>query len=355
MISIDNTLNRLVQQGKTPSIQYLLFDRDHIIHQYRNGFADLDKKKITGEKTTYHAFSVTKTFTALAVLQLAEQGMIDINKSAASNMDNFPYSKDITVRQLLSHTAGIPNPNPLSWIHPANEHQAFNRNAFFEQIFKKHNRVKSPPNKKFSYSNLGYVLLGQLIEQLSGKSYEDYIQDHVVEPLGLGPAELGFEHIDEGFQARGYHQKISLMNWIIGYFIDKKTFRGPAEGKWQPFLPYHINGSPHGGLIGSPVAFMKYTQELLKEDSRLLSPEYKQMLFTENHTLDKKPTGMCLSWFTAQMNGLRYFTHAGGGGGYYCELRLYPEEGVGSVIMCNRSGMRDERFLNKLDGFYLRS
>jgi len=352
MKRIDDTLNSLIIKGQTPSVQYLLFDQDSIIHQYRVGLADVIDQKKTDEKTTFNAFSVTKTFTALAVLQLAEQGKLDINKSAANYIVDFPYSEDITVRQLLTHTAGIPNPNPLPWIHPANEHPVFDRDTFFRPVFQKHNKLKSLPNTKFAYSNLGYVLLGQLIEQVSGKTYEDYIQDHVLMPLELDHTELGFELPDPTLQAKGYHKKISLMNWIIGIFIDKKVYRGAQEGKWQPFMPYYINGTSYGGVIGSPLAFMKYAQELLKDDCRLISPEYKQMLFSENYTIDQKSTGMCLSWFTDQLNGETYYAHAGGGGGYYCEVRLYPETGIGSVIMFNRSGMSNEKYLDKLDIFY---
>ena len=349
MKSIDDTLNKLVQEGKTPSVQYLLFDQDKILHQFKSGYADLAGEEKTDDKTMYHAFSVTKTFTALAVLQLAEQGKIDIDNSAAEYLEDFPYSGDITVRQLLSHTAGIPNPNPLPWIHLAAEDQVFDRDAFFRPVFEKHHKVKSVPNKKFAYSNLGYVLLGQLIEQITGMRYEAYIESNVLKPLGLSKAEIGFEHNEPAQLAKGYHKKNSLMNWVIGFFIDKKEFRGAAEGKWQPFKPYNINGAPHGGLIGSPQSFMIYIQELLKEDCRLISPEYKQLLFTENHTNDNKPTGMCLSWFTDHLDGHTYFVHAGGGGGYYCEVRLYPDDGIGSVIMFNRSGMRNEKYLDKLD------
>lgn len=77
------------------------------------------------------------------------------------------------------------------------------------------------------------------------------------------------------------------------------------------------------------------------------------MLFTENFTNDGKPTGMCLSWFSGQLDGNQYYAHAGGGGGYYCEIRVYPDNGIGSVIMFNRTGMRDERFLDKLDKYVL--
>jgi D-alanyl-D-alanine carboxypeptidase len=66
-------------------------------------------------------------------------------------------------------------------------------------------------------------------------------------------------------------------------------------------------------------------------------------------TSNYKNTGMCMSWFTGKLKGYRYFTHAGGGGGYYSELRIYPDLGIGSVLLFNRSGMRDQRFLDKVD------
>jgi len=62
---------------------------------------------------------------------------------------------------------------------------------------------------------------------------------------------------------------------------------------------------------------------------------------------------MCLSWFSGQLHGNKYFTHAGGGGGYYCELRIYPSKGMGSIIMFNRTGFNDERYLDKLDSFII--
>jgi hypothetical protein len=64
---------------------------------------------------------------------------------------------------------------------------------------------------------------------------------------------------------------------------------------------------------------------------------------------------MCPSWFKGVLMGNTYYAHAGGGGGYYCEIRLYPEAGIGSVLMFNRSGMKDERFLDRLDQHYLAS
>ena len=208
------------------------------------------------------------------------------------------------------------------------------------------------PNENFNYSNLGYVLLGQIIENISGLRYENYIRANILQPLDIRPEELGFEIADLSRQAKGYQKNWSALNIGLGFFIDKAKFMGNVEGKWKPFNSLYINGTSYGGLIGTPDAFVTYIQELLNPDSKLISKDLKKMLFMENFTNDRKSTGMCLSWFKGDLHGVPYFAHAGGGGGYYCEVRIYPEKGMGSVIMFNRSGVSDERFLDKLDQYY---
>jgi len=348
MNDLDKIINKEVENHKTPSVQYVHFNEDSVLFTFQSGYADIQNQVTVGQKTTYNAFSVTKTFTALAILQLAEQEKLSIDASVKHYLPDFPYSSDITIRQLLSHSAGIPNPIPLSWIHLTTEHQTFNRNDFFKSIFKENKKTKSKPNEKYSYSNLGYVLLGQIIEIVSGASYENYIEVNIIKAMGVTAPDLGFS-IDSVHHAKGYLKKVGFTNLILGMFMDK------SEEKWKPFKKFYVNGSAYGGLIGNLNGFRKYIQELLKSNSRLISNKYKKMLFSENHTNRNKATGMCLSWFKGQLNGIQYFTHAGGGGGYYCEIRIYPELGRGSVIMFNRTGVRDERFLDKVDQYYIRS
>jgi CubicO group peptidase (beta-lactamase class C family) len=352
MIEIENVLKKVVDDNNSPSIQYILFDRNNVIEKYSLGLADISGNKKVDGKTTYNAFSVTKTFTALAILQLVEQDKIDIEQSVKKYLPGFPYSPDITIRQVLSHSAGIPNPIPLNWVHLATDHRSFDRNKFFRNIFIKNDKTKTKPNQKFAYSNLGYVLLGQLIEKVTGTSYEQYISDNIIKKLGLENNELGFEITEPGSHSKGYQKRLSITNLILGFFIDKSKFMGKAEGKWKPFYNLYVNGASYGGLIGAPDAFKKYIQELLKSNNSLLSDNLKRLLFVENHTIKGKSTGMCLSWFGGELNGNKYFAHAGGGGGYYCEIRIYIEKGIGSVIFFNRTGISDERFLDKVDKFY---
>lgn len=349
MNTIDAFLNKQVRNGKTPSVQYVHFDRNDVIHRYLNGYADIDARRTVNERTTYNAFSVTKTFTALAVLQLAERSLLDIDSPVARYLPDFPYSAAITVEQLLTHSAGIPNPIPLKWIHSPEEHGSFERDDFFRAVFLEHNKTTSAPNAKYAYSNLGYVLLGQLIEKVSGLQYEEYVTMHIIAPLGLTPEDLGFTLNGHEVHAKGYHKRLSFSGLILGFLIDKPKFMDHAEGSWNSFEPSYVNGASYGGLIGTANALVKYLQELLKPETPLLTEAYKQLLFKENITAENKPTGMCLSWFKGELEGHTYYAHAGGGGGYYCEIRIYPALEKGSVIMFNRTGMSDERILDRVD------
>lgn len=351
MKSINEFLEAQVVKDQTPSIQYVFFDTDSILFEKRFGYSNVKSHKQISAGSNYHLYSITKTFTALAVLQLVETGKIELNKQVKFYLPDFPYPQEITVEQLLNHTSGIPNPLPLRWIHLEKEHSGFDRNQFFAEVFMNHNQLDFKPGTDFKYSNLGYVILGQLVERVSGKSLEDYIKESIFERSGIENSELTFQ-IDSSVHATGYHKWWSFSNAIFGFLIDKSKFMGRREGKWKPFNLFYNNGTAYGGMFGSSTGLVKYAQALLRPNSILLHDKHKQTLFTESN-IQGKPTGMSLSWYTGILKGNKYFAHAGGGGGYYVELRIYPDLGVGSVIMYNRSGMRDERILDKADAFFI--
>jgi hypothetical protein len=171
--------------------------------------------------------------------------------------------------------------------------------------------------------------------------------------LNIALDELNFHIPDLKNHAKPYQKKISFLNFILGFLLDKSKYVNKTEGKWLSFNNCYVNSASYGGLIGTSGAFVKYLQELLKPKTVLITDVSKELLFKENFINKNKATGMCLSWFSGQLNGNKYFTHAGGGGGYYCEIRIYPSKSIGSVIMFNRTGIADERYLDNLDKFIL--
>lgn len=349
MVTIRTILDNEISQGRTPAVQYLFFNTEKILYEYTTGYSDLKAGMKADTSTTFNALSITKTFTAAAIMQLVEENLVSLEKSVQHYLPSSKISEKVLVKHLMNHTSGLANPLPLRWIHLSTDHKSFNRDEFFNPILEKNIKLKSEPGSRFRYSNLGYIYLARIVEVVSGMSYEDYVAKNIFDRLALGSAVLGFNIPHEISQAKGYHSNRSLSMLLLNFMMDKTKYMEESVGKWKPFKLYYVNGAPYGGLIGNSQGLVKYGQEMLKENSTLLSESSKELLFNENVDEKGRNTGMCLAWYTGKLAKYRYVTHAGGGGGYYCELRLYPELKAGSFIVFNRSGFSDERYLNKLD------
>ena len=145
-------------------------------------------------ETTLMAYSMTKTFTAVAVLQLVEQGNLGLNDQIDRYLQT-PYGgHHISIRQLLDHTSGIPNPIPLRWVHLATEHLSFDEDATLAHVLRDNSKLRNEPGQKFFYSNIGYWLLGKIVEKISGHPNSDYVRTNVLRPLGLIGARDEFCH-----------------------------------------------------------------------------------------------------------------------------------------------------------------
>jgi D-alanyl-D-alanine carboxypeptidase len=345
---VEALLRDEVSSRRTPAVQYRHFTVDSVLVACDHGLADVARGARAGAATTFHGFSVTKTVTALAVLQLVDRGLVDLDAPVAGYLQDSPYGPEITVRHLLAHSAGLPNPMPVRWTHLVSAADAFDADRFFDALLVRHSRAKSPPNRRYAYSNLGYVLLGRIIERVNGVGYEEYVRMNILEPMGLSPAELGFV-LDPARHATGYHRRRSFSRLLLPLLMDTRTYLKPAQSGWQPFEPFYVNGAAYGGLVGTADGFTRYLQSLLDPATGLISDESRRLLFTGHVLSDGERSGMALSWHLGDLDGHRYATHAGGGGGFYAEIRIYPDLQRGSVLLFNRSGFSDARFLDRVD------
>jgi CubicO group peptidase (beta-lactamase class C family) len=344
------SLKKLVENGKTPGLQYIVMKDRIILYQQNLGVAEFESNKPIEKNSFFNACSVTETFTSLAIVQLAEAGKIKLTDNASVYLDGLPFHEEIKIYQLLSHTSGLSNPNPLRWAHLQSEENKFDSDEFIRNVFRKYNRLKSKPGEKFSYSNLNYLPLGQIIEKVSGLSYCEYIRKNIFARISLERRPMDFIIPDEIHYARGYQKKLTLINLILGFLIDRKKFTTRSGNPaWIKFNKYYASGRAYGGLIANGYSLTKFLYELSKPHSLLLSDAWKDVLFDKQKINNGDEIEMALGWFTGKLNEFHYFGHAGEGAGYYCEMRIYPDSNMYSVIMFNRSGMRDERILDELD------
>jgi D-alanyl-D-alanine carboxypeptidase len=331
----------LLSITKSPGAQYIIANADSVIREINSGYADISSGVEVTESTTFNAFSITKTATAAALLKLSEQGKILLSDFVNPILNEFHFKYPFTVRHLLSHQAGLADPIPVSWIHLVEEEKLFNENDFIRRIVDKNSEQKFKPGDKFSYSNIGYLLLKLLIEKVSREQYVSYIRDNIIPSLSEG-SKLGFAIEEKRNHATGYHPRFSFSNLILGFLLDRKKYINGSDGKWITFNNFYVNGKSYGGLIGNARGLSTYLKSFLTGSVFSNNPTLQDM-FTEQ----KK--GMTLSWFKGSLNGETYYCHAGGGGGYYCEIRIYPVKKISSVLLRNRSSFSDLRLLDKID------
>jgi len=346
-------LNALLEDRKTPGIQYVFADPEQVLFRFDGGYADVNRKIPVRGNTTFNGYSITKTFTAAAIVKLAIEGKIDLDAPISVYLDDFPYKQSPTVRQTLQHTGGFPNPNPMPWIHLADEHEDFDKRAFVHELTHEYADLDSEPGEQYSYSNIGYLLLGEVVRQASGMPYDQYVMAEIISPLSLAEDQrLSFVIDQPESHAHGYIRKWNWLNLALGWFVDRDTFLEPSVEGWTQFRNFLVNGEPYGGLVGTASGFVRYLQAAL----RVEKPFTRQMLdlMWQAGTVRVGESGaMGLGWRYGELDGKPYFGHTGGGGGYYCEIRVYPEVMRVSVIMTNNTGISNQHYLDNVDRYFL--
>jgi CubicO group peptidase (beta-lactamase class C family) len=344
-------LQRLQRAGEFPGLQYVVFDRDGVVDSHAVGLADIGTARPMAEDTRLNVFSTTKVVTAVGLLQLQERGRLHLDDEVGRYLDYLPYPP-ITLCQLASHSAGVPDPILGNFfVHWQEEHTSFDREALLRQVLSRRGKLRFAPGTGAAYSNLGYALLGQIIERASGASYEEFIRDNVFQPLGLGPAQIDLGTQDYTRDARPYFKRSQLLYQLLGRFLLKGA-RLRRQGAWVGLdNRFYLNAPAHGGIVASARGFAAALQDLLRPDSRLLGAEARQELFREQIRTPK--AAFALAWFIQERDGERFFSHRGGGLGYVSEVRLYPEKGLGSVLLVNMTTPSAHLSPDILDAEYL--
>jgi len=337
-----------LKDTKVPGIQYVVMDADRVIFDYAEGWADIRNHKPMLSGTTQMAYSMTKTFTAAAILQLVEKGKLKLEDKLHLYLPDHPYDQNITIRHLLTHTSGIPNPIPLRWAHLVEMHEAFDEKAALAQVLRANPRTSFEPGRRYAYSNIGYWLLGQVIEEVTRQSFIAYMKENVIKPLRTDGYEMDFVITDPSHHAKGYLARYSMMNLVKGFVTDRIMW-GPYEGKWLHLNSHYVNGPAFGGLLGPGRGFGRFLQDQLKVQSVLLSQEIQQLFYTQQKNSLGEAIEMTLGWHVGEIQGVRYYFKEGGGGGFHSEMRLYPTKRLASVVMVNSTQFNSNAFLSNFD------
>src|SRR2546425_3195468 len=168
----DQYMQTLIKQRVAPSLAVTAVRGCDTVIRSGYGHLVLGEETTASAETVYLYGSMTKLFTATAVMQLRERGLIELDRPVRDYVQDFPLTstsgREITTRHLLSHSSGIANPLPIKWVHLANEPEV-TLDALTSQLLTKYRRLTFEPGSRYAYSNLGYLVLGQVVERVSGE------------------------------------------------------------------------------------------------------------------------------------------------------------------------------------------
>ena len=316
---IDSVAEAEMESAKIPGAVVVVIQDSSEVYIKPYGFADIENQiPVDAEKTGFRIASVTKTFTATAMMQLVEQGKIDLHTSIDQYLpdENFSFLKyePMTVHQLLTHTAGI----DLTDIGDA----ALKPEAVvpLEDFVRSHIPAQvNPPGKVHSYSNFGYTLLGYLIQAVSGMRYEDYITQNILHPLGMYGSSME-QPLPSPF----------LENRSKSYVWDKDHKSIPRD---------FTNTTPGGGLISTGTDMANYMlmhlNNAILDSSQILSPESHKTLISQQYGSKDTKYGVCYAFFENGWTGRRNIEHSGAQLGFLSLMILIPETGTGLFIAQN--------------------
>jgi len=289
------------------------------------GYANVELHAAATPQTVYRIGSITKQFTAAAILQLVEQGKVGLDDSLQKFVPGFPTpGRRVTIRQLLNHVSGIPSYTSIGLAWQSKMRLDLSHDSLLALV--KDRAPDFAPGERFLYDNTGYYLLGMVIEAASGQSYPQYLADHIFTPLGL--------------RGTSYCETRRLIeNRAQGYQTDSA---GVANADFismgQPFA---------AGSLCSTVGDLVAWQRALAGDRLLRAGSYAQMS-TPGRLNNGNATGYGFGLTMSAPQGHRSIGHGGGINGFSTMLTALPDDSLIIVVLANSEDANTGRIASRI-------
>jgi CubicO group peptidase (beta-lactamase class C family) len=332
------------------SLSIAVVNKDKIVYTYVYGQANAAAGIQADTQTIYQYGSMTKVVTATALMQLAEQGKVDLDAWVGKYIPEFPQAWKITVRQLLDHSDCLPASDRLTDGLIAYLSETFSPlKDIFTQYTQDYPDLTCKPGKTAAYNNPPFLALGRVIEEVSGEPYVTYVTDHILTPLDMKSTSFQFVEANERYAKDQY--PVAKVDDLVSKLID---YHGPSK---EPFVlqkgkdfatlnDYQIL-PPWGGLRGTPSDLAHFVQMHLNGgrygDSQILKAETVASMQENQLSTDGSPLGFGLAWWVGKDKIGNYVYHTGNGAGSEGNMRIYPGLGIGVVVMSNVTGYQRDR------------
>ncbi|HEX7114585.1 MAG TPA: serine hydrolase domain-containing protein [Steroidobacter sp.] len=315
---IDGVMKAHMDSLKIPNAVISIVKDGRVLFAKGYGYADIDRQVPVDPATSmFRIGSITKTLTWTAIMQLVEQGKLDLDADVNTYLEDFKipdtYPQPITLRHIMTHTTGFEE----GYLGYARADPV--KDKAIAPLLKAHMPARvRPPGELASYSNYAAALAGLLIEQASGLTYDEYIRRHIFEPLGMQYATVE-EVVPEALKP----------HVVTGYRYRNGTFE---PGRFETIGGFRAAGSGTVSALDMARYMIAHLQEGRYGDQRILSPESVHAMQNTVFHGDPRLPGTTLGFYEQRINNVRIIAHGGDSSMFHAYMYLIPEKNIGIFV-----------------------
>ena len=339
LVKADFLLQQLIKEEKAPGIAITVLKEGKTIFQKGYGYADLEQKQFVNPiKSIFRIASVSKPIAATALAHMVQEGIIDLDESFYTYLPDYPKKEwDFTIRQLASHTAGIR-------VYKGKEYGLNEPFSIIEglRIFKDDPLVYEP-GTEYLYNSFDWVMISAAMQKASGISFEQYVQEKVLNPLGMKNTCIPKSHSDRNQGQTG--EGANFISTSEKQNLVTKFYTKGITG-FRKAIPidnfYKLAG---GGYLSTSEDIAKFGQAFLDKKVEISEEILNQFLTAQE--VEGNSTYYGLGWQVSEdSKGKKFFGHVGNGVGGYSNFFVYPKEQLVFSILINCT---DPKILQELD------
>jgi CubicO group peptidase (beta-lactamase class C family) len=316
-------------QPGSPGASVMIIKDGKIALAKSYGLARVEDKISCATNTNFRLASVTKQFTAMSVLILADRKQLSLDEPLTNFFPEFPaYGRHITLRHLLNHTSGLLDYEDL--IPKATQIPVLDRDVL--RLLLQQDKTYFPPGAKYRYSNSAYSLLALIVEARSGNTFARFLHDNIFRPLKMS-------------STLAYEPGLSVVpNRAYGYSLAAAALKPTDQS-----LTSSVLGD--GGIYSSVTDLYLWDQALYTP--KLVSRKLLNLAFTPGPATDHADTGYGFGWFIGSYRGLREIWHSGNTIGFTTRIARFPEKKFTVIILTNRNEAKIADFPHRIADWFL--
>jgi CubicO group peptidase (beta-lactamase class C family) len=338
-----DALFRPLASDQSPGFAIMVIDHGRIVFKRGYGVADLRTRKRISPATNFRLASVTKQFTATAIMLLARDGKLSYDDCLTKFFPEFPvYGRRITIRNLLNHTSGLEDYEPL-YEHEMGDTPADRipqiKDTHVLELLARRSDTKFPPGSRWEYSNSGYAVLAMVVERVSGQRFGDFLRDRIFRPLRMHNT-VAYEKGRNNVHRRAYgYRKDDAGPWT---FADQSTTSA-------------VLGD--GGIYSSVDDLAKWDDALRRNTLLTVSQMQPALTSVEVPGGVKTPegtqSGYGFGWFLDMYRNHRQIWHYGETMGFRTGIQRLPDDGITVIVLCNRTDLDPTALGRKVLDLYM--